>query len=223
MNILNGFPKSMRFINDSMLPIIHTFQSNFVSAYREHYSANHVLMSLENWKKNLDNNEIGAVFMDLSKIFDSIPRDLLLAKMEPCGFIEDFLTFLYSYLKRRKQSVSLNNVHNMFEILLSAIPKGSILGPLLFRIFISDLFYFIKDAQLLNFANDDTIATFSNSVDDLLVEPQKESGRAIDWFRSNEIVVNPKEFQSIIINALGKLKDSYKLQIHSHENDLKPL
>ena len=94
-----------------MLPIIQTFLSNFVSVYRKHYNANHVLISLiENWKKSLDNNEIvGAVFMDLSKAFDCIPHKLLIAKMEAYGFSQDFLTFLYSYPKRRKQYVNINS------------------------------------------------------------------------------------------------------------------
>ena len=67
-----------------MLPIIHTFLSNFVSAYRKHYSGNHVLISLiENWEKNLDNNKIvGAISMDSSKAFDYIPHDLLMVKIE---------------------------------------------------------------------------------------------------------------------------------------------
>ena len=66
--------------------------------------------------------------------------------------------------------------------------------------------YFIKDAQLLNFAYDNTIATFSNSADDLITELQKDSENAIDWFRSNEMVVNGRKFQSIIINRLGKVR-----------------
>ena len=127
MNILNRFSKVYeRFMNDSVLSIIQTFLSNFVSTYRKHYSVNNVLISLiENWKKNLHKNEIvGAVFMDWSKAFDCISHDFLIAKMEAYGFNEDFLTFLHSYLKRRKQSVNINNVHSIFQILLSGVPQG---------------------------------------------------------------------------------------------------
>ena len=79
----------------------------------------------------------------------------------------------------------------MLQILLSGVQLGFILGSLLFNIFINNLFYFIKDAQLLNFADDKTITIFSNSVDGLITKFQKESENDIDWFRSNEMVVNP--------------------------------
>ena len=79
----------------------------------------------------------------------------------------------------------------------------------MFSIFVNDLLYFIKDAQLLNFANGNAITAFSNSVDELIANLQKESENAIDWFHWNEMVVNPDKFQSFIINRLGKLKDSY--------------
>ena len=120
--------------------------------------------------------------MGLSKVFDCISHDLLIAKMEACGFSEDFLIFLYSPLKRQKKSVNINNVHPMFQILLSGVTQGSILGPLLFNVFKNDLFYFIKHAQLLHLANNNTIGTFLNSVEDLITELLKESKNAIDWF-----------------------------------------
>ena len=65
-----------------------------------------------------------------------------------------------------------------------------------------------------------TTATFSNSVDDLITDFQKESENATDWFRWNEMIVNPDKFQSITINNLGKLNNSYELLINNHKIDL---
>ena len=88
---------------------VETFLSKFISAYRKPYSSNHVLIRLiENWEKSLDRKKfVGAVLMDLSKAFDSIPHDLLLAKMHTYGFSLDAATLFYSYLKRRKQNVRI--------------------------------------------------------------------------------------------------------------------
>ena len=68
----------------------------------------------------------------------------------------------------------------MFQILLCGVPQGSVLGLLLFNILMNDLFYFIKETQLLNFTDDITIGTFLNSVDDLITDLQKEYENAID-------------------------------------------
>ena len=77
--------------------------------------------------------------MDLSKAFDSIPIDLLIAKMHAYDFWIDAVTFFYLYLKRHKQYVRINKKHSVFQILLSEVPQGSKLGPLLFDIFINGL------------------------------------------------------------------------------------
>ena len=95
--------------------------------------------------------------MDLSKAFDCIPHDLLMAKLYTFGLYMDAITFIYSYMKRRKQGVKINDTESLFKILLSGVPQGSILDPILFNIFINDLLFFINETKLANFADDNTI------------------------------------------------------------------
>ena len=100
-----------------------------MAAYRKNYSTNHLLIGLiENWKKALDEKFfVGAVFMDLSKAFDCIPHDLIISKLHTYRFSQKTVTFIYSYIKRRKQKVNVNNFLSDFLTLPSAVPEGSIL------------------------------------------------------------------------------------------------
>ena len=86
---------------------------------------------------------MSTVLIDLSKVFDCIPYDLFGAKLHAYGLSEDAVTCVYS--QSRKQSVKINDTESVFQILLSGVPQGSILGHILCNIFINDLFLFIKD------------------------------------------------------------------------------
>ena len=198
-----------RWTKDKIEPFVNEIMSKFISAYRQKYSSNHVLLRLlEEWKKHLDDKKfVGAVLMDLSKAFDCIPHDLLIAKMEVYGFDFDTLVFFYLYLKRRKQNVKINNVFSTFQVLLSGVPQGSILGPILFNIFINDLFLWIDEATLHNFADDNTLSAFAKSITELIRILEKESEIAIKWFSENEMSVNPEKFHGIIINWCGRHPD----------------
>ena len=125
--------------------------------------------------------------MDLPRAFDSIPHDLLVAKMHDYGFSKNSLVFFYLYLKRRKQNVRINNTHSIFQILLSGVPQGSILGPILFNTIINDLLLWISNSEQLNFTDDNTIPAAENTIEELISTLEKESQAAIKRFVSNEI------------------------------------
>lgn len=216
VSILNAFSKIYeRYIHNQLVPFVDKFLSKFISAYRAIYSTNHVLIKMiEDWKLALDNKKfVGAILMDLSKAFDCIPHDLLIAKMNAYGFSENSLIFFYSYLKRRKQSVKINNTHSIFQILLSGVPQGSILGPILFNIFINDFLMWIDTSNIYNFADDNTITYTSESLEDLVKTLEIESEKATEWFRINNMIVNPGKFQAIIIDRKGQKNNPTEFKI----------
>ena len=117
--------------------------------------------------------------MDLSKAFDCIPHDLIIAKLHAYGFIQKIVTFIYSYLKRRKQKVKVNNCLSDFPTLPSGVLKETILGPILFNIFLNDLLSTLKLSDLFNFTDENTISTIADNIDHLLLTLKHESELAV--------------------------------------------
>ena len=145
--------------------------SPFISAHRKSFSTERVLTRfLKDWRNKSDNNNVaGAVLTDLSKAFDCIPHggwwlNPLVAKLDAYGFNRDTVAYIYSYLKNRKQFVRINGTQSYFEDIISGVTQGLILGPVLYNLFFNDFFYFILLATAHNFADDNTLACFSKTI-----------------------------------------------------------
>ena len=138
--------------------------------------------------------------MDLSKAFDCIPHDLIIAKLAAYGFKRETLRLIYSYLKGRKQCVKINNTYSDYNEIISGVPQGSILGPVFFNLSINDLFFFFQKASMHNFADDNTLSAWGETVSKLIDTLESESNIAIDWFTKNEMIINPYKFQAIILD-----------------------
>ena len=120
------------------------------------------------------------------------------------GFSINAVTFFYSYLKKWKQNVKINNTHSVFQVLLSVVHQDSVLGPLLFSLFINDLYLWIIKTDLINFAADNTITTAERTIENLLSTLETKSLAVIEWFKLNEMIVNPEKFQAIVVKKMLK-------------------
>ena len=130
ISILNTLSKIIeRIMKDQIMNHMDNLLSPYVSAYRKNYGSQHVLIRLlEEWRQGLDEGDlVGGILMDLSKAFDCIPHDLLIAKLHCYGFDKYALSLIYSYLKGRRQCVKINGIKSKFLTLVAGVPQGSIL------------------------------------------------------------------------------------------------
>ena len=185
-----------------ILTYIDKFLSPYLFGYRKGYSTEQCLMvMLELWKKSLDNKgTAGAILTDLSKAFDCLNHNLLLAKMSAYGFDNNALQFIQNYLKNRKQRTKVNGSFSSWLELKYGVPQGSILGPLLFNIFINDMFYFIRDTKIANYADDNTLYTVKDNIADLLKTLESETSLILNWFRMNEMKPNNDKCHLLVCN-----------------------
>ena len=192
-----------RIVCDQMQSYFSTLLSNLVSGFRKGYSTQHALFRvIETWKQSLDSRSVvGTFLMDLSKAYDCIPHDLLIAKLKAYGLDRNSLRLMLTYLSNRIQRVKVGTCLSKYGKIKSGIPQGSVLEPLLINIFINDIFYMNLDCDVCNFADDITLYSCRPSIDVVITEVENTLMTILTWFDQNGMVANPAKFR---IMFLGK-------------------
>lgn len=114
---------------------------------------------------------------------------------------------MIDYLTHRKQRCKVGSVYSSWLDTLSGVPQGSVLGPLLFNIFINDFFIFIKECDVCNFADDNSLYTSGKTLEEVTSKLENDMKIAMTWFQNNSLSPNPKKFQLMF---LGTNKITYK-------------
>ena len=180
---------------------ITPFLSTLLCGFRKGFNTQHALIRmLEKWKVSLDNGEdVGAILMDLSKAFDCIKHDLLLAKLYAYGFSRESLSLVHSSLENRQQRVKINGSFSTFKYLALGVPQGSVLGPLFFNIYINDLLLSIQETDICNYADDTTIYACHKNIDNVIRSLESDSNVIIQWFTDNFMKLNTDKCHFMIL------------------------
>ena len=131
------------------------------------------------------------IFLDLSKVFDTIDHGILLYKLEHYGFSGIVSKWFENYLSNRKQYVSYNSQESQLEDIVCGVPQGSILGPLLFILYVNDITYTSNVLDFILFADDTTILYSHENIESKIDVVNVELKEVSNWFKTNKLSVMP--------------------------------
>ena len=167
--------------------------SKLQCGFRKGFSAQHCLIyMIEKWKKSLDNKgAAGALLTDLSKAFDCLNHGLVIAKLDAYGLDYTSLKLINSYLTNRSQRVKVNSKYSSSWESVYVVPQGSILGPLLFNVYLRDLFFFLNNSTVINYADDNTPFATAHDNESVIKIIEHDSAVLLQWLENNVVKANP--------------------------------
>ena len=188
------------YLNDNNL--ISCRQSGFRSL---HSTVTALLQATDNWAHNIDTGNVNAVvFLDLIKAFDTVDHDILLSKLTFYGVnIGTTHDWFKSYLNNRMQKCSVNGTLSSVKILTCGIPQGTLLGPLLFLLYINDLPNCLVNSEPLMYADDTHLTYASNNIED--IECTLNRDLANTWLKANKLTLNKTKTEFMVIGSWQKL------------------
>ena len=172
----------------------------FQCGFRKKDSTQHALIAMiEKARKILEKGgKFGALLTDSSKAFDCVTHDLLIVKLQALNFDMNALNLIFDYLTGRKQRVKINSSFSSYLDIFQGVLQASILGPLLFNLFLCDLFSFVGEADIKSYADDDILYVCSQNLDVTLQKIEKVEKLLFDWFSNHFLKANADKCHLIL-------------------------
>ena len=217
VSILNVFSKILEKVVfdqvDTYFKDNHLFYE-FQSGFRRGFSTDTCLIYLTDFiKLEIDKgNVVGMVLLDLQKAFDTVNHSILLMKLKACGLGNDICNWFASYLTDRQQLVDVSGIFSSKATITCGVPQGSILGPLLFLIYVNDMPAAAK-SKILLYADDSAILASGKTVSEVEKALSDDLQAVSDWLVDNKLSLHLGKTESIVFGSRHKLKSQPKLNI----------
>ena len=198
--------------------LIHETQSGF----RQKHSCQTALVKLvDQWMSCIDKGDIiGSLFLDFRKAFDLVNHNILIKKLSVYKIRSSSLQWFTSYLESRQQTIDSGQGMSIRSLIRSGVPQGSILGPILFLLFINDLPLLLKHCQADFFADDATAHTSNQDIETINTELQSDFSIAVSWSKQNKLPINYDKTTYMILGSKKRVQDEHQLDLRAENRTI---